>query len=387
MKDEENGEKGWLCDYPWRYLFVNLSGEMSFCCTNTFPRGDLTKEAFQTIWNNYEFKKARSQFLDRRYIAARCLPTCQFLCANYPEYNKYFDNKPPDVDDVLENRKYSGLSNKRLCEPPVNWEENEKVVLQDIHAEATHVACMPTTAHIEIVAGCNLKCTFCDIGIAAPKLDIISSEVLDNIRSVYKYLTSIEILGGELFMYSINKSPLKRILDDINNFGSGNIVVLLVTNGIGLSEAWADLLTDYKRIRISLSISIDTVNPKDYRFLRVGGNLERLIKNIDRFVSLARKKDADVGLLFTTVLSKRTFRGIPELIRFIRKYDAKYFVMQPLQPTGNPEFYRDNCLFVPERRDEVLEFRKILESIEWENTNRDTMLSICQSFLEEDSRL
>jgi MoaA/NifB/PqqE/SkfB family radical SAM enzyme len=378
-------DKSWLCDFAWKCLFVNSVGQVSFCPTNTFPRGSLVEASLDRIWNGPQFQKARAQVAERRYLEARCLPTCPWLIAGIPSYASYFANPPPAIDEAAEDARYQ---DQLVPAPPVtpvrSFLDNLEVVAGDILAESTIASGMPTRAHIEIIESCNLGCRFCDVGVRRPKERVIDDLILDRLRPAYRYLEEVEFLGGEIFSTSVERSPLWRILADLEAATAGNPAktrVILITNGIGLNQQWVQALTSMTNLHLIISISIDTLDPDHYEQMRVGGRIARLLANIRYLRQAVDQAGAAVDLLFSSVVCLKTYKNIPDLVNFAQEMRALYVLLQPLQATGDLAFFEENNLFRSGNSERLLYLRDALNRIPWESFNRDNIVRICDEYL------
>jgi MoaA/NifB/PqqE/SkfB family radical SAM enzyme len=383
-------QKEWLCDFPWKYLNVTLAGDVSFCCTNPSARGSLREKTFEEIWNSEPFQMARAQFRDRRYLEAKCMPTCQWLIKEIPRYAKNFETGMwPVIDDGEERRRYSAeLKPNPQIELATDFTENLATIEKDVAAETLITRGRPIRAQIAIIQSCNLYCNFCDIGVGRPKERFMDDLILERLKPAYRFLNQIEILGGEIFSIGIERSPLRRILDDIEQATAGNpepIKVLLVTNAVSLGSGWANFLTSRKNLKLYISISIDTLDPEVYPKMRVGGKLEKTLENIRRLRQLIVERNANLDLIFTSVLCDLTYPSIPALVAFTKEMDAKHFMLQPLARTGDPKFYEDHNLFNGKRAEDVRALKKLVDEMPHELTNKQSIQMICNRYAPDDA--
>jgi MoaA/NifB/PqqE/SkfB family radical SAM enzyme len=378
--------KEWLCDFPWKYLFVNVQGEVSFCCTNTPKRGSLHEQTFEEIWNGEGFQLARAQFRDRRYLEAKCLPSCQWLIKEIPRYGDFFESGlRPVINDSAERQRYiSNIKRNVNISLSTDFNENIAALEKDIADEALITSARPTRAHIEIIQSCNLYCNFCDIGVTRPKERFIDDVVLERLKPAYSFLRQIEILGGEIFSVGIERSPLRRMLEDIENATERNsepAEILLVTNAVSLGSNWANFLTSRKNLKLNISISIDTLDPENYPQMRVGGRLEKTLENIGRLRSYIDERKVDIELIFTSVLCDLTYQSIPILVEFTRKMGGKFLMLQPLQRTGNAAFYDAHNIFSSKRLADILSLKEVIQELPEEITNKGNILAICNRYI------
>ena len=132
---------------------------------------------------------------------------------------------------------------------------------------------------ISVTDRCNLRCLYCmpKEGLSLIGHDDILryEEILKVIRVAVKLgISKIRITGGE---------PLVRrgIVDFIARLKSipGLNDISLTTNGIRL-EDYAERL--YQAGMTRINISLDSLNPKKYAEITRGGDLEAVLRGIDR---------------------------------------------------------------------------------------------------------
>jgi organic radical activating enzyme len=91
-------------------------------------------------------------------------------------------------------------------------------------------------------------------------------------------LEYIDIYGGEPFLIP----PIFDLLDHGITLGvSNHIAVNLHTNASIFNEQYADILTHYKHVGFALSI--DSMDPTQFSYIRHKGNLETTITNLNKF--------------------------------------------------------------------------------------------------------
>jgi sulfatase maturation enzyme AslB (radical SAM superfamily) len=216
----------------------------------------------------------------------------------------------------------------------------------------------------------------CDTGVLGEKIPdvLIPDQALNKLIVVYPYLSYLEIVGaGEIFYYPPEKSPMKKILLDLQKYASPKLHLLLQTNGIALKKSWVDFLVQTD-VCSTLSVSIDTVDPSAYRVVRKGGEIDNLKKNLD-YLEEQKAKHGRIkpSYRFSVVLSDYTFTGLPKLVEFVNAYDTSYLYLQLLQKGGHEWFVNEHNVFKRERETELLRYREILNEIGIPSNKEDIM--------------
>src|SRR5439155_479167 len=167
---------------------------------------------------------------------------------------------------------------------PTTRAENRERIQEEIAGQFCEVVSRPMRAHIEINSACNLKCQMCDVGVAEsqgrPSRAFIPDDDLQKMKVFYPHLEYVEIQGGEVFFYSLEKAPLTKVLLDLRDHAPKDVEILITTNALALNQRWADFLID-SDIVSHLSVSIDTMNPEAYERQRLGGKLSVVLRNLE----------------------------------------------------------------------------------------------------------
>ena len=143
---------------------------------------------------------------------------------------------------------------------------------------------MPLRARIEICRFCNLKCPSCPIGREKIKNKKVMS--YDDFKIIIdKIKVSVEELS--LFNYGeplLNPNIVKMIKYAKKN---GMKIINLHSNGLQLDKKLSNELIkseiDY------ISFSIDGASNETYKKYRIGGDFEKVVRNVSYFIDLKRK--------------------------------------------------------------------------------------------------
>ena len=145
----------------------------------------------------------------------------------------------------------------------------------------------PLHLDVEITSRCNLRCTFCD------KLPLLAADQQGDMSlALYKKILDE---GGEGRLWGLKLSyrgePLlhPQVADMVAYAkAKGVLDVYFNTNGMLLSESLALRLMDAGLDRIS--VSVEGTDPVAFERERRGAKFDRILRNLDRLVSLRTQK-------------------------------------------------------------------------------------------------
>ena len=141
----------------------------------------------------------------------------------------------------------------------------------------------PVSLRISVTDRCQLRCRYCvpPGGVAKlPREDILSyEEIVRFVRVLRTYaeISKIHITGGDPLVRP-GMVDLFRMLKD-----EGAVDLALTTNGQRLAE-WARELHDEGLRRVN--VSLDSLNPRAFREITRGGELQRTIDGIETVIEL-----------------------------------------------------------------------------------------------------
>ncbi len=174
-----------------------------------------------------------------------------------------------------------------------SWSEYRKKYDQ---ASNLNILDYPIQLDFELNASCNLKCPMCPISAESPKgkgkktwFDFeFFKELID--YSVKKGTRAIKL--------NYINEPLIR--NDLINFITyakerGIIDIYFSTNGILLNKDISEKLITSGLTRIQ--VSLDAFTQQTYDKVRPGGDLKKIVKNVNRFLELKEKYNAKIPLL------------------------------------------------------------------------------------------
>ena len=70
----ERAGKQFLCENAFRYLFIDVSGDVRYCCMMDSQIGNLVESTLEEVWNSEKAQNIRRLFLENKYQEAGCMP-------------------------------------------------------------------------------------------------------------------------------------------------------------------------------------------------------------------------------------------------------------------------------------------------------------------------
>ncbi len=192
------------------------------------------------------------------------------------------------------------------CEPSAPGDEATSFA-RDYDRFATSEADPAWPQHLDLALSnrCNLQCTMCNGDLSslirtaregrAPLPHAYDDDFFAELRQVLPHLRSIHFKGGEPFL----SSEAQRVWDDLVELGTG-CEVTVTTNGTHLTERGAAYVRD---LRMRVLVSIDAFDPAAYRAIRVGGEVARVLANLDRLQQIGRETGVAPELVFCLMAS------------------------------------------------------------------------------------
>lgn len=177
---------------------------------------------------------------------------------------------------------------------------------------------------LSITDRCNLRCKYCmgEDFVFLPKDELLNASEIKTIVEIFSELgvKKIRITGGEPLV----RNNFREIISNISSIqGIENINI--TTNGIRLEQE-LEFLVD-KKIN-SLNISLDTLNPELYREITVNGELSKVLRSIEKAISLKIPR-----IKLNIVLMKgKNDSEIMEFVKFSEKYpvDIRFIELMPI---------------------------------------------------------
>lgn len=210
----------------------------------------------------------------------------------YSQLNKYIPNEEKKIKNILLNE----------------YEISQgRIVLKSL----------PRTLNIVLTSKCNLNCIMCENSKENIEL---SDKQFEDIIEIMPYLQKLTLRGGEVFLD-------KRLYNLLDEAGKNNINIEIVTNGQLLNKYIINKLIDNK---VEITFSIDSVDEKNYEYIRVGGSFKKLLKNLKNFKEFKKIKKSEILTRLTMVVMKRNYKEIENIIEFAKEYGFNEIYLLPV---------------------------------------------------------
>lgn len=190
---------------------------------------------------------------------------------------------------------------------------------------------------LELTDTCNLRCIECPI---SSNLKRKTNRInLVKAKEIIKFYAFNGVLA--LKLNYINE-PLLNFDDliEISKFAKqvGILDVYFTTNGTLLSPEKSRELIDQDLIS-RIQVSIDAINPETYDQIRIGGNYERVSKNIDFFMKYKKSQNKEFPLLRVNFLSLPENKGQEK--KFLELWQHKVDAVAIQRSVLKPDSKRD----------------------------------------------
>jgi len=158
----------------------------------------------------------------------------------------------------------------------------------DYRQKQVQTSGLPTLLHLEPTNSCNLRCPMCPrTKDMERKVGFMSMSVVEKIAAEAEGHVQFVLL--QAWGESVMHPQLDKI---VANFKSRGIRTFLSTNATLLDANRSDKLLDSGLDLIIFSL--DAVNEETYRQLRVGGDFQKTVKNVEEFLKKVRQRHIDM---------------------------------------------------------------------------------------------
>jgi len=207
---------------------------------------------------------------------------------------------------------------------------------------------LPRFVQIEPVGQCNLRCRMCpvtlrDAGGAGKPPAFMSYETFCRLLDQFPAIRELHLQGlGEPLLHP-------RFFDMVAYAVARGIKVTTNTNLTALSQRRANECVASGLA--TLFVSIDAAEPAAYEYIRVGGRLSRVLRNLRWIGEAKRRARSDTPeIAMVAVAMRRNLEQLPALVRLAHEHGARSMSVQALAhdftESHLPEKYRPMREFV-----------------------------------------
>ena len=158
-------------------------------------------------------------------------------------------------------------------------------------------------AIFEVTLRCNSSCGYCNLPLNQGRYEMSRAEIARVFSHLYdEGIRIVFVQGGEPLL----RKDLPDILEDLASIG---FLICLITNGTKLSRAFVDRIS---RHPISISVSLDTLDPRRYRTIRGADQLPLVLQGIHHLQDYPHSK------YLTCIVSEVNRDEAKDVTRFAR---------------------------------------------------------------------
>lgn len=149
----------------------------------------------------------------------------------------------------------------------------------------------PLLLEFELSNICNYECLMCggdyssmvrkNVEKRSPLISPYDNKFVEQLQEFIPHAQEFDFLGGEPFLIPIYYEIWDKIIA-LNP----DAIVNITTNGSILTDKVKEIFN--KISNLNITISLDSVNPETYAFIRKFGKLQKVLENIDFFIQNSR---------------------------------------------------------------------------------------------------
>ena len=212
----------------------------------------------------------------------------------------------------------------------------------------------PKMLSIEPTARCNLNCPFCLVGqqnsLKSTEHDLLPSGMGDmNWNLFEKIVVDAVNFGIETLQLHFQGEPLlcKRFSDMVRVAKEAGLRTQAFTNGLPLTERKADEIIQAGLDH--LRFSVDGATQETYELNRVGGEFDKVYRNMDMMVKRKKRWKSKINLMWQFIALRNNEHEIETARRMAQAIDITFFVKTfaesvPELVPRNPELRRELLL-------------------------------------------
>lgn len=276
-KQRQFGPQQKICHAPFTSMFFSVVGKVAPCCATYYKiDADYPQQSLMEIWRGEGYEKIRKQIRqnDLSGICQSChesFTTKNFgrmLAAKYDNFHFYSEKYPSIMEFELSN-------------------------------------------------SCNMQCIMCNEVLSSgirsnieklPPLELkYDKQFIEQLQEFIPHLKVAEFIGGEPLLIDI----YYEIWDLINRMNP-ECNLFITTNASILNERFLAVMA--KNTNLSFNISIDSLKKEVYEAIRIGGNFEKVMKNISVFHDYCRKKKSTLNFMVCPL--QKNWNEFPDFVEY-----------------------------------------------------------------------
>jgi len=213
---------------------------------------------------------------------------------------------------------------------------------------------LPVFIQLEPTTKCNLSCIMCTRHTLNPKR-LNKDLTLENFKKIVKQIPTLK----KIKLQGMGEPFLNPELHNILEFGHKHgIKFTTITNGTVLDRN-IELIKYFDEIAVSL----DTTDKEQYKNIRKGGELEKVLSNIKKAILFKKENNLNTKIRINAVITHLNVDEIPKLIQLAIKLglDSVGFVEVENWKTPVENDYEKELEFVLKARERSKEIKSLIE--------------------------
>ncbi len=293
--------KSIVCHAPMVNLNFEQTGDVRACCYNfKHVLGKWPEQSIREIWTGKKLQDLRG-FVNANDLGGGCI----------------------ECGKMIENGNYQGVRARYYDEFATNKLSD---TIASFTRKFTGGFAYPKVMEFELSNECNLECIMCNGSFSSsirknreklpPIVSPYNEKFVDELEEFIPHLTDAKFLGGEPFMIDIYLQIWERILK-INP----KIRMHITTNGTFLNSRTKTLL---EGLNAGIILSIDSVEKETYKKIRINGNYDKVMENLEYFIDYTRRKRTFISMAACPMTNN--WQELPQMLEFcLEKNIALYF--------------------------------------------------------------
>jgi MoaA/NifB/PqqE/SkfB family radical SAM enzyme len=213
---------------------------------------------------------------------------------------------------------------------------------------------LPFFIQLEPTTRCNFNCIMCTRKKLNPAR-LNKDLTLEDFKVIIKQISPkrIQLQGmGEPFL---NKN-LHEILEE----GKKRKISITVTTNGSLLHKYLDLIPYFSTITISL----DSVDENNFKQIRIGGSIDRIISNLELVVQEKIKHKWKTRIGINSVISHLNYNEIPKLIELTYRLNLDFISIVEVENWKTPleSDYNEERKFIEKAREKSDEIKKLVNN-------------------------
>lgn len=326
------------CQVPWTTMSVNSNGEVFLCsCSSWVPvsAGNILNAAdIYDILNSESAQRIRQEINAGRYFYCN-----NQICSFFGKINPTDYQSTPQTDHA-----------------PMSW----------VNQDQSMVSSIPRNLIFEFDYTCNFRCPSCRTDLVNNNKHHVIRPINDQIVSKIKHLVIDQIqsqpveitwCGGEPFISDVYSELMEYILST----GKQNIRHVIQTNGSYL-KAKSETLNKLLPTLDTLRISFDAATEETYKKIRVNGQWNQLLENIQWLQDLIQQNQYPLKITADFVVQLDNYKEIPAFIKLCENLGITVINFQKMWNWGTwpAEVFAEKNIYNPNHPhyDELVEIFK-----------------------------